>query len=295
MNKYKALEDDYQNISTQRDSLSKKLNTLSRENTDLQSRIQELEAKVHDMQLVTEERDRLQKELKDLRTKMEQLNADYSKETSGMSQQLQADREELLRKEDELLKRLEQIEQMQAEMELRNRRMAELESILARKDSAVNALKAKVSDALLGFEGKGLTVMQKNGKVYVSMEDKLLFKSGSYDIDPKGADAIKELAKVLAVNTDINVMIEGHTDVVPYNGKGELKDNWDLSVKRATTVVRALLKNSDVDPHRVVAAGHSEYAPLDDRTTAEARQKNRRTEIILTPKLDELLNILETN
>jgi chemotaxis protein MotB len=294
MNKYKSLETDYQSVLKQRSELNDKFNALSRENSALQSRTQELEAKVRDMQLITEERDKLQKELKDLRTMMERQNADYAKETTGMSKQIQADREELLRKEDELLKRLQEIEQMQAEMELRNRRMMELENILARKDSAVNALKAKVSDALLGFEGKGLTVTQKNGKVYVSMEDKLLFKSGSYDIDPKGAEAVKELGKVLALNTDINVMIEGHTDDVPYKTKTELKDNWDLSVKRATTVVRVLLQNNGVDPRRVVAAGHSEYAPLDERATAEARQKNRRTEIILTPKLDELLNIIET-
>ncbi|MCL2097613.1 MAG: OmpA family protein [Bacteroidales bacterium] len=295
MNKYKSLEADYQNVLRQRNELNDKFNALSREHSALQFRTQELEAKVRDMQLITEERDKLQKELKDLRTMMERLNADYAKETTGMSKQIQADREELLRKEDELFKRLQEIEQMQAEMDLRNRRMAELESILARKDSAVNALKAKVSDALLGFEGKGLTVTQKNGKVYVSMEDKLLFKSGSYEIDPKGAEAVKELGKVLALNTDINVMIEGHTDNVPYKTKTELKDNWDLSVKRATTVVRVLLQNNGVDPRRVIAAGHSEYAPLDDRPTAEARQKNRRTEIILTPKLDELLNILDAN
>ena len=295
MNKYKSLESDYQNVRNQRDALNKKLNALNNEHTGLQSRTQELDAKVRDMQAITAERDNLQKELKDLRAMMERATADYSKETSGMSKQIQADREALLRKEDELFKRLQEIEQMQAEMELRNRRMAELENILSRKDSAVNALKAKVSAALLGFEGKGLTVMQKNGKVYVSLEDKLLFKSGSYDIDPQGANAIKELAKVLAVNTDINVMIEGHTDDVPYKGKSELKDNWDLSVKRATTVVRALLQNPNVDPQRIVAAGHSEYVPLDRENTAAARQKNRRTEIILTPKLDELLNILEAN
>jgi len=295
MNKYKSLEADYQSVSKQRTELNNKLNALSREHSALQSRSQELEAKVHDMQLITEERDKLQKELKDLRTMMEKLNADYAKETTGMSKQIQTDREELLRKEDELFKRLQEIEQMQDEMNFRNRRMAELEAILARKDSAVNALKAKVSDALLGFEGKGLTVTQKNGKVYVSMEDKLLFKSGSYDIDPKGAEAVKELAKVLARNTDINVMIEGHTDDVPYKSKTELKDNWDLSVKRATTVVRVLLQNKGVDPARVIAAGHSEYAPLDNRVAADARQKNRRTEIILTPKLDELLDILNAN
>jgi len=293
-NKYKSLENDYQNLSKQRTELNNKLNAQNRENTTLQSRIQELEARLRDMQALSEERDKLERELKDLRAMTERLSADYSKETTEMLKQIQADREAILRKEDELLKRLQQIEQMQAEMDFRNRRMAELESILARKDSAVNALRAKVSDALLGFEGKGLTVTEKNGKVYVSMDEKLLFKSGSYDIDPQGANAIRELAKVLAQNPDINVMVEGHTDDVPYRGKGELKDNWDLSVKRATTVVRVLLQNQGISPRRVLAAGHSEYMPLDNRPTADARQKNRRTEIILTPKLDELLSILET-
>jgi chemotaxis protein MotB len=149
-----------------------------------------------------------------------------------------------------------------------------------------------VSDALLGFEGKGLTVTKKNGRVYVSMDEKLLFRSGSYDIDPRGAEAIRELGKVLATHPEINVMIEGHTDDVPFRGRGELRDNWDLSVKRATTVVRTLLQNSAIAPVRVIAAGHSEYAPLDNGSTAEARQRNRRTEIILTPRLNELLNIL---
>jgi chemotaxis protein MotB len=158
----------------------------------------------------------------------------------------------------------------------------------------VAALKAKVNDALLGFTDKGLSITQKNGKVYVSMDEKLLFKSGSYDIDPQGASAIKELGKVLAANADINVMIEGHTDDVPYHGKGDMKDNWDLSVKRATTIVRTLL-DAGVSGKRVIASGHAEYAPLSTDKTTASRQKNRRTEIILTPKLDELFSILESN
>ena len=135
----------------------------------------------------------------------------------------------------------------------------------------------------------------QNGKVYVSLEESLLFASGSYTVNSKGTDVLKKLAKVLEQNTDINVMVEGHTDNVPYKGSGDLKDNWDLSVKRATSVVKIIIENSSVKPERLIAAGRSEYIPLDNSNTAEARKKNRRTEIILTPKIDELLKILEDN
>ncbi len=296
MNKYKALEKDYQGVYSQRALLNDEVNALSRENVALKERVRTLENQMVDMQQLTAERDELEREIKGLRDRILKINADRDKETSGMSKQMQADQEALLLKEDELHENMRQLQKMRDEMEERNSRLMELEAILARKDSAVNALKAKVSDALLGFEGKGLTVVQKNGKVYVSMEDKLLFRSGSYDIDPKGAEAIRELARVLAKNADINVMIEGHTDDLPYrSSSADMKDNWDLSVKRATTVVRTLLQNKDIDPKRVIASGHSEYVPLDPEKTAAARQKNRRTEIILTPKLDELLSVLESN
>ena len=171
----------------------------------------------------------------------------------------------------------------------------ELQQILDRKDSAVNALKNKVSNALLGFEGQGLTVEMKNGKVYVSLDEKLLFRSGSYQVDPKGKQALNQLGTVLERNPDVNIMIEGHTDDVPYRGGGALKDNWDLSVMRATSVLKILLDNSRIEPSRLTAAGRGEYQPVDPANTAGARSRNRRTEIILTPKLDELLRILETN
>jgi chemotaxis protein MotB len=275
--------------------LSKQMNEVNREKTRLEARVRELERTGGNAEALLEERENLQKELSDLRDMFNRSNADRAKETSGMTHQIQRDQEELQRREDELLKQMEELERMRAQMEERSRRLIELENILARKDSVVAALKAKVTSALVGFEGNGLTITQKNGKVYVSMEDKLLFKSGSYDIDPKGADAIKELSKVLSNNSDINVMIEGHTDDVPYRGKGDLQDNWDLSVKRATTVIRTLLKGSKINPQRVIAAGHAEYAPVVAEKSTAARQKNRRTDIILTPKLDELLSILETN
>ena len=156
-------------------------------------------------------------------------------------------------------------------------------------------LKEKVAKALKVYEGSGLTVTHKNGKVYVSMEEKLLFQSGKWEVDAKGQKAIKDLASVLEKNTDVNIMIEGNTDDVPYKGNGNVEDNWDLSTKRATAVLKILLSNSKIDPKRVSAVGRGEYQPMDNAKTSEARTKNRRTEIILTPKLDELFKILETN
>ena len=214
---------------------------------------------------------------------------------------MQAAQENLQKKED-LLRQLEQnldmkkasLDELTFELDKRNARMLELENILDGQKKIVQDLKSKVSEALLGFENNGLTVTMKNGKVYVSLDEKLLFKTASWDIDANGRNALKKLAGVLERNPDIQVTIEGHTDNVPYNpGSGQLKDNWDLSVKRATTVVRELIQGSKIDPKRLTASGRSEYLPVDARNTADARQKNRRTEIVLTPDLTELYRLID--
>ena len=192
----------------------------------------------------------------------------------------------------EAARMLRQLEQSQAELSERSRKIEELNAMLRAREEALDNIRRKVSDALVGFEGKGLTISVKEGQVYVSMEDKLLFKSGSYNIDPRGEEAIKDLANVLAQNPDINVIVEGHTDNVPYKGSGDLKDNLDLSVKRATTVTRLLLTNKGIVPERITAAGRGESLPIDNTNTVEGRARNRRTEIILTPKIDELMRIL---
>jgi chemotaxis protein MotB len=188
----------------------------------------------------------------------------------------------------------QQLKLAQSELEAKNRRLLELEQALAKKDSASNALRKAVADALTGFDQSQLKVHIKNGKVYVSMEEKLLFGSGSYQVSAEGAYAIRKVAGVLAANKDINIMIEGHTDPVPFRSD-VLLDNWDLSVKRATSVTRILLENSGIDPSRIIAAGRGPYVPLVPNDTPEGKRKNRRTEIILTPSLDKVLNILETN
>lgn len=171
-------------------------------------------------------------------------------------------------------------------------RLQELEELIAAKEATMNKLKETLSKALNGFEGKGLTVEQKNGKVYVSMENKLLFNSGSWAVGAEGKKAVVEVAKILGDNPDIAVLIEGHTDNDEYNGSGPIANNWDLSTKRATAIVAILSENKKVNPQNLTAAGRSEYAPLMSNATAEGKAKNRRIEIILTPRLDEISKML---
>ena len=231
----------------------------------------------------------------DLLSKNAAENKKLIEELQKAQLELQAKEDALRTLDKDLNAKRKQLDATLAELNQRAQRVLELEAVLARKDSAVIALKKKVQDALLGFENNGLTIEQKNGKVYVSMDESLLFASGSFIVDARGQEALKKLAVVLEQNSDINILVEGHTDNVPYNGKGELKDNWDLSVKRATSVVKIITDNSKVDQQRLTAAGRSKYLPIDAANTKEARQKNRRTEIILTPKLDELFRLLESN
>lgn len=186
----------------------------------------------------------------------------------------------------------EQLARQNEQLSANSARMAELERTLAAREKAIEDIRKKVADALTGFEGKGLSITTRDGKVYISMDDKLIFKSGSFDVDPRGAEAVADLARVIAANPDINIMVEGHTDDVPYKGKGQLKDNLDLSAMRATAITRLLLRNADIAPTRIISAGRGEWLPLTMGTSADARSRNRRTEIILTPKVDELLQLI---
>ena len=268
---------------------------------------------------------RLESEMSALRARhsaLEQLNRELNGEKLGLQNNLSkltadhdalrqqyasldADRAKLARDLDQLRDMLDkgnaeasrmllELQRNQSDLEERSQRVEELEAMLKAREEAIASIRRQVSDALLGFEGKGLTISTRDGKVYVSMEDKLLFRSGSYEIGREGEKAVRDLAKVLAANPDINVMVEGHTDDVRYTPNAYLKDNLDLSAKRATTVVRLLLENKDIAPERIVAAGRGESLPIAEGKTAEARAKNRRTEIILTPKYDELMKLMET-
>tara|TARA_Y100000992_G_scaffold144070_1_gene95683 strand:+ start:954 stop:1850 length:897 start_codon:yes stop_codon:yes gene_type:complete len=169
----------------------------------------------------------------------------------------------------------------------------ELEKLVLEKEKKLNLLRKNLSDALLNFEGNGLKVDQRNGKVYVSMENKLLFKSGSWKVQPDGRKAIKQLSNVLAGNPEINVLIEGHTDNIPYSGEGVIKNNWDLSTKRATAIINLLLINKLVLPQNITAAGRGEFFPIASNSDEKGRSANRRIEVILTPKLNEISKLLE--
>jgi chemotaxis protein MotB len=173
----------------------------------------------------------------------------------------------------------------------REKKLTELEAIIRRQDSITNALNDIVKKALLSFNSYVLTLEMKNGKVYVSLSDKLLFKSGSADVEEKGMDAIKKLSDVLNKNADIDILIEGHTDDKPIK-TATFSDNWDLSTARANNIVRLLIDAHHVDPKRLTAAGRSEFQPRANNETVEGRAKNRRTEIVLTPKLDELYKLI---
>ncbi|MDT0677738.1 OmpA family protein [Autumnicola musiva] len=288
------------------DELEREHADLTRENREMADEIrdyekmqQEYESLQEEHANLTAERDNLSEELSSLTSKYEKLKNSYDAleqnssaaiaENSRQNRELLAQLEE---KESTLAAEQTRLEKLQKDLQARSRRIDELEGLIAAKDAKMNALKNAISKALTNFEGKGLTVEQRNGKVYVSMENKLLFDSGSWAVNAEGRKAVQQLGQVLAQNQDIAVLIEGHTDNVPYGGSGQLKDNWDLSTKRATAIVQILKENNNIDPQNLTAAGRGEYAPVASNDTAEGRAKNRRIEVILTPKLDEINKLL---
>jgi chemotaxis protein MotB len=258
---------------------------LTERNKDLNSQLEEA---LYNLNAQKQKYAGLEIDMQNLNRQLDILKTGSNTEIEMLMEELQIARRDLNLREDRL-------REAEKELEDRNARLIELQDVLAQKDQAVKDLREKVMRALTGFTDNGLTVHEKNGKVYVSMDEKLLFKTGQWDVDPNGQRALRDLSKLLAENPDINIMVEGHTDDVPMRGSGEVKDNWDLSVMRATAVTKILTQNPQLDPERIIAAGRSEYVPLVPENTPEARQMNRRTEIILTPKLDELLEILEAN
>ncbi len=276
--KYNQLIANFQESEKTVQSLKEQNQSLKVQNDQAQIRIEKQ----------TMEYDDLLTKYKDLESQLKSLQVGSSEEIARLIVKLQETQTDLQKRE-EILKTA------QTELELRSQRMKELEIAIQQKDEAVKQLRQKVIDALVGFNNKGLTIQEKNGKVYVSLDEQLLFKTGQWEVDPKGQQALSNLAEVLAVNPDINVLVEGHTDNVPMRGSGMVKDNWDLSVMRATAVTRILLKNKAIEPKRITSAGRGEFFPIDEADKPEARQKNRRTEIILTPRLDEIFRILENN
>lgn len=199
---------------------------------------------------------------------------------------------QLAKLNNDLKAKSKELEKKETLLKEREQKLKEMQSIIAKQDSLVNNLNNIVKNALLGFNPDELTVEMKNGKVYVSMSDKLLFKSGSADVETKGKDALKKLADVLNKNNDVDILIEGHTDNVPIK-TAVYKDNWDLSAARATSVVRLLTDDYKLESKRLTASGKGEYFPVAPNETTEGKAKNRRTEIILSPKLDELFKLIQ--
>ena len=309
--KYRELQNASRQNMMDRDDYKTENLTLSMQNKETATRIAALEAEMtrtkQDIALAEIERNKAREELNTisdryyaLQNAQEDLVRGNLTETKKLLAELQAAQDNLRQKED-IMKQLEHsmdlrkisLDELNLELEKKNARMAELEKVLDNQKKIVEDLKMKVSEALMGFENNGLTVTNRDGKVYLSLDEKLLFKSASWEIDANGRNALKKLAAVLERNPGIQITIEGHTDNVPYRpGSGNLSDNWDLSVKRATTVVRTLLEGSKINPSRLTASGRSEFVPVETGDTPEARQKNRRTEIILTPDLTELYNLI---
>lgn len=239
-----------------------------------------------------------QKKLASLNKEYEQLNGNYKNlltNSGKLNRDVAQQRDQLLAIQENLDKTRKQNDSLSYSLQEREKKVKELELIMANKDKAVQNLKNKISNALLNFKENDLTVKVKNGKVYVSLAEQLLFGSGSIDVDAKGVGALQQLAKALKDQKDIQVMIEGHTDNVPISKKSAyMNDNWDLSVMRATSITK-ILTGAGLSPNQIMAAGKGEYAPLAPNDNAQNKQKNRRTEIIVTPNLDELFKILEAN
>ena len=290
------LENRHRNLESEHRLLNKKLQQSEADNLALNDKLNERESMIESLQ---NELDNLRIDYESKSKQLETLEESYTALEKNSSQLLSENLEQnrallkqLEEKEKALAKEKLRLENLQKDLEERSNRIQQLEDVIASNEAKLTALKNKLSEALIDFEGRGLSVEQRNGKVYVSMENKLLFASGSWTVGTEGKKAIKELANILAQNGDISVLIEGHTDNVPYSGKGPLKDNWDLSTKRATEVLKLILENNAVDPKNLTAAGRGEFLPVATNETTDGKAKNRRIEVVLEPRLDELNKLI---
>lgn len=291
------LQNRYDNLKSQNDLLTNKFKDCQSTYTDLKSNLDSTQSKFKNLQ---NQYDSLSANYQTQSDQLENLEQSYKaleqNSSEVLSENVERNRallQQLEEKEKALASERLRLENLQKDLEERSYRINELENLIASKEAKLTALKDNLLDALVDFEGRGLSVEQRDGKVYVSMENKLLFASGSWDVGSQGKNAIKELANVLAQNPDISVLIEGHTDNVPYASNGPLKDNWDLSTKRSTEVLKLLLKNTSINPQNLTAAGRGEFAPIASNDTKAGKAKNRRIEVVLEPQLDQINKLLE--
>ena len=288
--KFADLKKENRHLIDQNDSITKTKNQLDVDFATLKSNYEKTKA----------ERDKLASDFEASDKSLKTLQVSYSALEKNSDESLKVN----MAKNRELLAQLEakekalaaekaNLNKLSADLKDRSDRVNELESLIAAKEAAMKKLKETLSKSLKAFEGKGLTVHQKDGKVYVSVENKLLFESGSWAVGPEGKKAVVAVGKVLGDNPDISILIEGHTDNDKFGGAvGQIENNWDLSTKRATAIVNILAENKAVKKDNLTAAGRGEYAPLMSNDTPEGKAKNRRIEIILTPKLDEISKML---
>jgi chemotaxis protein MotB len=288
--KFADLKKENRHLADQNDSISKTKNQLDLDLASLKANYEKTKS----------ERDKLASDYEASDKNLKTLQASYAALEKNSDESLKANmaknRELLVQleaKEKALATEKERLNKLNADLKERSARVNELESMIAAKEAAMNKLKETLSKSLKAFEGKGLTVHQKDGKVYVSVENKLLFESGSWAVGPEGKKAVVAVGKVLGDNPEISVLIEGHTDNDKFAGAvGQIENNWDLSTKRATAIVNILGENKAVKKENLTAAGRGEFAPLMSNDTPEGKAKNRRIEIILTPKLDEISKML---
>lgn len=296
-------------MTARKEKCEEALSSTRAENLSLKTKNDELSTLVTDL---TRERDRLVKDTLEsgiayrrLTSMYGELNGSYERliannekmsassaaETRKALAELQKAQEDLFRKEDELRRKEKAFEETSGRLKSREERINDLESVIHRQDSLMKSLKDNLTRALVGYKDKGITIHEKDGMIYVSLEESLLFASGSIVVDKKGVTALQDLAAALAQNPDIRVLIEGHTDNVPI-ATSCIKDNWDLSVLRATSVVRILAKNPSIKPVQLTPAGRGEFVPVDPQDTPEARKKNRRIEVILVPDISKVLSLV---
>lgn len=288
-NKFTDLKKENRKLQEDGDACTKAKNELDLANTTLKTELDKTKT----------DRDKLLSDFSATNKSLKTLQESYKALEKNSDEALQANmikNRELLAqleaKEKSLATEQERLNKLKIDLQANSKRLAELEGMMAAKDASMKKLKETLSKALNSFEGKGLTVQQKNGMVYVSMENKLLFSSGSWAVGSEGRRAVVEVGKVLGTNPEIAVLIEGHTDNDAFGGTGPIADNWDLSTKRATAIVAILSENKSINKQNLTAAGRSEFAPLMSNDTPEGKAKNRRIEIILTPKLDAISKLL---
>lgn len=309
MKEYEALQQQYSQHTKNLNLAKQELQELREENAELVRQGQAMTVALSDMTAARQECEATVTSLNrsyaalqlrydtTVENYMQQLtgkNRDLSKANKALQQrnrEITAKERAFKEKEERLLAQQRDLQQRQQQALQNERAIGEA---LEAKQRELEQLKGSLNSALVGFKDKGLNVDTKDGKVYVSMEDKLLFASGSWTVSAQGAEALKSLAKILEDNPDLSIMVEGHTDNDEYHGSTAIKDNWDLSVMRATSIVKLLLKQGPaINPARVVAAGHAEYSPKVSNSSSAGKAKNRRTEIILTPKLSEVMKLVQ--